>query len=75
MIDKISKLPTNTHFLDLSETCLYMVHFGLGPFSTIAKNCLHTFTIKVNQNPTVQSVGKFYVFLQDQFLFCKQCLI
>ena len=26
------------HFLDMSETCLYMVHFGLEPFfSEIAK--------------------------------------
>ena len=28
---------TERHFSDLSETRLYMVHFGLGPFSEIAK--------------------------------------
>ena len=31
-IDRISELPTDRHSLDLSESCLYMVHFGLGPF-------------------------------------------
>ena len=29
--DRIPKLPTDRHFLELSETCLYMVHQGLGP--------------------------------------------
>ena len=28
----IDRIPIDRHFLDLSETCLYMVHFGLGPF-------------------------------------------
>ena len=32
MTDRNPELPTDSHFLDLSETCLYMVHFGLGPF-------------------------------------------
>ena len=30
--DRIPKLPTDRHFLELSKTCLYMVHLGLGPF-------------------------------------------
>ena len=35
---RIPELPTGRYFLDLSETCLYMVHFGLGPFfSEIAR--------------------------------------
>ena len=30
--DDRQELPTDRHFLELSETCLYMVHLGLGPF-------------------------------------------
>ena len=29
--DGIPELPTDRNFLPLSETCLYMVHLGLGP--------------------------------------------
>ena len=29
-IDRIPKLPTDRHFL--SESCLHMIHLGLGPF-------------------------------------------
>ena len=46
-----TELPTDRHFLDLSEMCLYNDHFGLSHFfSKIAKNCLHKFNIKVNKN-------------------------
>ena len=38
MTDSIPELPTDRHFLDFSEMCLYMVHFGLES------------TIKVDQN-------------------------
>ena len=31
-IDRIPELPTDRHFLEFSETCLYIVHFGLEPF-------------------------------------------
>ena len=49
--DKIPELPTNRHFLELAETCLYMVHFGQGPFFRKSqKNCVHRFIIKINQN-------------------------
>ena len=27
--DRIPELPTDRHFLELSETCLYMLHFGV----------------------------------------------
>ena len=30
--DRTPELPTDGHFLDLSETFLYMVHFDLGHF-------------------------------------------
>ena len=41
MTPTIPKLQTGYHFLDLSEMCLYMVHFCLGPFfSKITKKCL-----------------------------------
>ena len=41
---RISELPTGRYFLDLSETCLYMVHFGLGPFfRKLQESCLHRF--------------------------------
>ena len=50
MTDRISEFPTDRHFFDLPETCLYMAHFSLGPFLEIAKNCRHMFSIKVNQN-------------------------
>ena len=30
--DRIPEFPTGRHFLHLSETCLYMVHFSLGSF-------------------------------------------
>ena len=46
--DRISELPSHRLFLDLSEMCLYMVHFGLGPF--FEKKCIHRFIIKINQN-------------------------
>ena len=36
---RITKLATERRFLELSETCLYMVHSGLGPFSGSFKNC------------------------------------
>ena len=29
MTDRIPKLPTDRHFLNLSETCLYLVHFSI----------------------------------------------
>ena len=29
---RIPKLPTDRHFLELSDMCLYMVHLGLGIF-------------------------------------------
>ena len=49
--DRIPELPTHKNLLDLSETCLYMVHFDLRPFfRKLQKKCLHRFTIKVNQN-------------------------
>ena len=39
-----------TYVLNLSETWLYMVHFRPGLFfENRQKNCLHRFTIKVNQ--------------------------
>ena len=43
MTDKVPESPTDIYFLDLSETCLYMVHFGLGLglFSERTKNFLH----------------------------------
>ena len=51
MTDRIPELPIDIHFLDLSETCLYMVHFGLGPFFLKLQNdCLNRFKIKANQN-------------------------
>ena len=51
MTDRIPELPTDRHFLDLSETYLYKDHFGLGPFFRKAqKICLHRFFIKINQN-------------------------
>ena len=40
------ELPTDRHFLGLSETCLYTVHFGLGHFF---RKSQHRFTIKVNR--------------------------
>ena len=49
--NRIPELPTDIHFLDFSETCLYMCHFGLGSvFSAVAKNCLRRSTVKVDQN-------------------------
>ena len=30
--DRMPKLPTDRHFLEVSETCLYMVHLGLESF-------------------------------------------
>ena len=30
--DRIPKLTTDRHFLELSETCFYIVNLGLGPF-------------------------------------------
>ena len=30
--DRIPELPTDRHFSELSEMCLYIVHFGLEPF-------------------------------------------
>ena len=36
--NRIPKLQTDTHFLELSETCLYMVILGLGSFSGNCKN-------------------------------------
>ena len=51
MTDRIPELPTDRYyFLELSETCLYMVHFGQGPFFGNRKNRLHRFTIESNQN-------------------------
>ena len=50
---------TDRHFLELSETCLYMVYLGLGPFQEIAKNCLHSFTIEVNQNRYKSIIAKY----------------
>ena len=38
---RILELPTDIHFVDLSETYLYMVHFGLEHFFVNRKNCLH----------------------------------
>ena len=35
---RIPKLPTNRHFLELSETYLYMVNLGQKPFSESGKN-------------------------------------
>ena len=34
---ELLNLPTDRHFLELSETCLYMVHLGLGPFFKVEK--------------------------------------
>ena len=46
------------HFLDLSETCLYIVHFYLGPFlrKSQTKYCSHSFTINVNQKWAVVEI-------------------
>ena len=41
---RIPELPTDRHFLDLSEKCLNVVHFGLGPF--FKKKCLNCFQNK-----------------------------
>ena len=36
--DRIPKLPTDNHFIELSEMCLYMVNLGLRPlFPEVAK--------------------------------------
>ena len=32
MVDRIPELLTHRHLLDLSKTCLYMVHFNLSQF-------------------------------------------
>ena len=47
---RISELPTDRNFLDLSETCLYMVHFTLGIFSEkgLLKDKEHWFTVEEN---------------------------
>ena len=44
-------VPTDRHILELSETCLYMVHLRLEPFIwKLQKQWEHRFTLKVNQN-------------------------
>ena len=47
--DRTAELPIDSHFLDLSETYLYMVNFGLGTFFGNRKKYLHRFTMKENQ--------------------------
>ena len=47
--ERIPELPTDRHFLDLSETCLYMVHFGLWPFFRKSQKIVYIGLLKVNQ--------------------------
>ena len=53
---------TDRYFLNSSEACLNMVHFGICSFfGNRNKNCLHRFTIKVNQNTGFpKSFSNFY---------------
>ena len=37
MTDRIPGLPIDRHILNLSETCLYLINFGLEPF--FSENC------------------------------------
>ena len=47
---RISELPKDRHFLDLSETCLYMVRFSLGPFFLEILKKLSTLSTKKSEN-------------------------
>ena len=58
------ELPTDRHFLDLSKTCSYMIHFGLffRNREIVKKVSTHSFTIKVNQ--------KYYTYVLLLLKYC-----
>ena len=52
---------TDRHFLDLSEKCLYMVHFDLGPFFENCKKLSTQFHYKNNPRSLVYDFKVFQI--------------
>ena len=51
----------------MSDTCLYMVHFGLGAFSQkVTRNKLHRFTIKENQKK--EQVKRNHISMRSSYM-------
>ena len=55
---RIPKLPADKHFLDVSGTCSYAVHFGLGPFFGNSKKL---FTLRQPSNGSPEAEGKIMI--------------